>query len=124
MPREFSRASRVADQVQRELSVLVSDLTRGAKLGLVTITEVQVSPDLSHANVFVSAVGGDPLAAVRVLHEHAGQLRHSLGQVMRLKKGAPQLHFRYDAVLANAERLNTLIHKAVAEDIQHHIDEK
>lgn len=124
MPREFSRAHRVADQVQRELGELIRALTQGSKLGLVTVTEVQVSPDLQHAYVFVSVIAGDAEAAVRVLSEHAKNLRHALGQVMRLKRGAPQLHFKHDKVPAEAQRLTSLIYQAVAEDQQHHHDEE
>ncbi len=122
MPREFPRASRVADQVQRELSQLLRELTRDAKLGLVTVTEVRVSPDLTHAQVYVGVLGAPDggEAALALLQEQAGALRHALGRVMRLKKGAPQLHFRADHVPENAQRLTSLIDRAVAEDRSHH----
>lgn len=122
MPREFSRASRVADQVQRELGELLRELTRDAKLGLVTVTEVHLSPDMTHANIFVSVLGGpdNGAAALSLLHSQAGALRHSLGRVMRLKKGPPQLHFRADHLPENAQRLTSLIDRAVAEDRSHH----
>lgn len=123
MPREFSRANRVADQVQRELGELIRELVQGSKLGLVTVTEVQVAPDLQHAYVFVSVIGGDAQAAVRVLSENAVMMRRALGRVMRLKRGAPQLHFKHDKIPAEAQRLTTIINHAVAEDRQHHPDE-
>ena len=125
MPREFPRASRVADQVQRELGELLRELTRDAKLGLVTVTEVKVSPDLGHATVFVSVLGApdDGAAALSLLHDEAGSLRHALGRVMRLKKGAPQLHFKADKLPENAQRLTSLIDRAVAEDRSHHGDD-
>ncbi len=125
MPREFSRSSRIADQVQRELGELLRELTRDAKLGLVTVTEVNVSPDLSHANIFVSVLGApdDGSAALSLLHGQAGALRHALGRVMRLKKGAPHLHFKADKLPETAQRLTSLIDRAVAEDRSHHGDD-
>lgn len=125
MPREFSRASRVADQVQRELGDLLRELTRDAKLGLVTVTEVHMSPDMTHANIFVSVLGGpdNGEAALSLLHSQAGSLRHALARVMRLKKGPPQLHFKADRLPENAQRLTSLIDRAVAEDRSHHGDD-
>ena len=59
MPREFTRNDRVADALQRELAQLIRDEVRDPRLGLVNITAVEVSRDLSSAKVFVNLVGAE-----------------------------------------------------------------
>ena len=75
MAREYSRAARLADQIQRDLAELIRLEVKDPRVGLVTVTAVEVSPDLSHARVFVTtladAIGGDetiqaPAACCRV----------------------------------------------------------
>ena len=59
MAKDYSRTQRIGDQMQRELAVLIQREIKDPRLGLVTITAVDVSRDLSHAKVFITVMGKD-----------------------------------------------------------------
>lgn len=123
MPKEFPRARRVAVQLQRDLSEMLRALAQDRNLGLVSVSEVTVSPDLSHATVLVSILGADAERTRQIMAivcGHGPEFRHSLARQMRLKKGPPQLHFRHDAQLAEAARMDDLINQAVRADRSYH----
>jgi ribosome-binding factor A len=123
MPKEFPRARRVAEQIQRELSRLITVELQDPRLRLVTVTEVQVTRDLAHAKVFVSVLGSDDASeAVAALRHAAGHLRRLLGAGLRMRV-LPELHFAEDRVLVEASHLSALINQAVAEDERHHRDD-
>lgn len=122
MAKDYSRTQRVGDQMQRELAVLIQREIKDPRLGLVTITAVEVSRDLSHAKVFVTVMGKDDPEQVRlnleILSEAAGYLRMLLGKLMKVRS-IPQLHFHYDASIRRGAELSALIERAVAEDRRH-----
>ncbi|MCW3150667.1 30S ribosome-binding factor RbfA [Stutzerimonas stutzeri] len=123
MTKEFSRTQRIGDQMQRELAQLIQREIKDPRLGLVTITGVDVSRDLSHAKIFITVMGKDDDAqavthSLRILNDAAGFLRMQLGKVMKLRT-VPQLHFNYDASVRRGVELASLIERAVAEDRRH-----
>lgn len=123
MAKEYSRTQRIGDQMQRELALLIQREIKDPRLGLVTITGVDVARDLSHAKVFVTVMGQDDNAEVikqntAVLNDAAGFLRMHLGKAMKLRT-VPQLHFSYDASIRRGAELSALIERAVAEDRRH-----
>ena len=59
MPREFSRTRRVAEQMQRELAQVIQQEIKDPRVGMVTVSAVEVSKDLAVAKVFISALGND-----------------------------------------------------------------
>ena len=111
---EFKRADRVGSAMQRELAVLIRDL-KDLPGGLVTLQEVRVSRDLSHAKVYFTVIGADVDETLADLKHAAGYLRRELGHAMRLRS-VPELHFVYDTSIADGERLDSLIETAVARD--------
>lgn len=115
MPRDFPRTRRVGEQLQRELATLIRDEIRDPRLGMVSISAVEVSRDFSHAKVFFSTLGSDQDAdaSLAVLQGAAGYLRRLLGQRMTLRN-VPQLHFKQDHSLADGARLSALIDSAVS----------
>jgi ribosome-binding factor A len=119
MPREFSRASRIADQIQRDLSGLIRQEVKDPRVGLVTITDVEVNRDLSHAKIYISALA--EVAAieqsVEALQHAAGFLRHELSRTLKIRS-VPQLQFLYDESIERGVRLSHLIDQAVASDSQ------
>lgn len=116
MPREYPRRYRVADQLQRELGDLVRGIKDPAVTGMVTISGVDVSPDLSHAKVFVTLMQCEaPADTVAGLNRAAGFLRGRLGRRLRLR-GVPRLVFEYDATLDRAERVERLLRESGADD--------
>ncbi|QLF94389.1 30S ribosome-binding factor RbfA [Pseudomonas sp. ABC1] len=123
MAKEYSRTQRIGDQMQRELAQLIQREIKDPRLGLVTITAVEVSRDLSHAKVFITLMGQDEDEAaikgnLRILNDANGFLRMQIGKVMKLRS-VPQLHFHYDASIRNGAQMYSLIERALAEDRKH-----
>ncbi|NIF19750.1 30S ribosome-binding factor RbfA [Pantoea sp. Cy-639] len=122
MAKEYSRTQRIGDQMQRELSELIRREVKDPRVGLVTITAVDVSRDLGHAKVFITVMGQDDADAVpqtlKALSSAASFLRLHLGRVMQLRS-VPQLHFHFDESVSRGAHLSALIERAVAEDRQH-----
>lgn len=117
MPKEFSRSRRVAEQVKRELSVLIATEVKDPRVVGATVTEVVVSRDLAHAKVYVGLydIHADGAATVAGLQRAAGFLRGRLGAALRLRT-VPELHFIEDVTEREAHRLARVIDDAVAED--------
>jgi len=117
MPKEFPRTRRVGEQVQRELAAMIRDEIKDPRLGLVSVTAVMVSRDLSHAKVFVSVLGDaeQTAASVRVLKNAAGFLRHRLGKILHIRV-IPELRFYLDRSLEEGARMGALINAAIASD--------
>jgi len=115
VPRDFPRSRRIAEQVQRELAELIRlELKDPRVSGLVTITEVEVSPDQSHAKVFFTLLGdAEKIKATTAgLKRAGGFLRTQLAQRMKLRT-VPQLDFEYDPSIERGIRLTRLIDEAV-----------
>ena len=117
MPRDFPRTRRVGEQMQRELAALIRTEIKDPRLGMVTVSAVQVSRDLSHAKVFISVLGDAEAKqlSLQILNKAAGFLRHALGQQM-IVRNVPQLHFVYDESIERGSRLSALIDAAVKSD--------
>ncbi len=114
MPRDYSRTLRVAEQIQRELADLVRLEVKDPRVGMVTLTDVEVSADYAHAKVFFTTLGDDDqiAAATTGLNHATGFLRHELGRRIKLRS-IPQLHFVYDESVARGIRLSQLIDEAL-----------
>lgn len=121
MPRDYPRTRRVGEQMQRELANLIRTEVKDPRLGMVTISGVEVSRDLSHAKVFFTVLGDEQAKdnSLLVLKHAAGFLRKALGREMKLRS-VPELHFHYDDTLDRGMRLDALIDSAVAEDNARH----
>lgn len=115
MPRDFSRTLRVAEQVQRELADLIRLEIKDPRVGMVTLTDVEVAADYGHAKVFFTLLGeaAQIEAASEGLNHAAGFLRRELGRRIKLRT-VPQLHFHYDESVERGMRLSKLIDTAVA----------
>ena len=115
MPKDFPRTRRIAEQIQRELAELVrTELKDPRVAALVTITDVEVSADQSHAKVFFTLLGESSQVeeTSRGLTRAAGFLRTQLAHRMQLRT-IPQLTFKYDASIERGMKLSRLIDEAV-----------
>ena len=112
MAKEFSRSDRVAEQIQRELADLLQFEVKDPRVGMVTITEVEVSGDMSHAKMYYSAAEGTK-ELQKGLEKSAGFLRTQLSKRLLLRT-VPQLHFVYDASIDRGMKLSKLIDEALA----------
>ncbi|MCC6210233.1 MAG: 30S ribosome-binding factor RbfA [Burkholderiales bacterium] len=107
------RPRKVADLIQRELSGLIRLELRDPRVGMVTITSVDVSPDLTHAKVFFTLLDKNLLDdTTRGLQRAAGFLRSQLAQRMKLYT-TPELRFVYDESVERGDRLSRLIDSVV-----------
>lgn len=117
MPKEYSRSSRVAEQIRRELAELIQLEVKDPRIGLITLTGVEISPDYAHAKVFFTTLKGEAgvteiLAGLRAA---SGFLRRELGRRVRIHT-LPELHFAYDRSVEQGDRLSRLIDEAVKSD--------
>lgn len=113
---DFGRQDRVGAEIQRELAVLLRDEARDPRLNSVTIQEVRVVRDLSHAKVYFTLLDVDSAKEVaKALNKAAGFLRHRLSDEMNLRV-VPQLKFVYDVSFEHGMRLTSLIDDVVAND--------
>ena len=108
-----NRGFRIADQIQRDLSDLIARELKDPRVGLVTISAVEVTLDYAHAKVFFSVLGGDPDESERGLNAAAGFLRNGLFKRLQIHT-VPTLHFVFDRTTERAADMNALIAKAVS----------
>jgi ribosome-binding factor A len=114
MAKEYSRSHRVAEQMQRELADLLQFEVKDPRVGMVTITAVEVSGDMAHAKVFYSAAKASD-SVQKGLEKSSGFLRTQLAKRMLLRT-IPQLHFVYDESIDVGIKMAQLIEAARASD--------
>jgi ribosome-binding factor A len=110
-----ARLRRIAEQIQRELSQILRTELKDPGVGMITITDVEVSSDLAHAKVFFTTLGdAEALAQTQSgLRRASGFLRSALGQRLTVHN-TPELNFEYDASVERGARLTQLINAAVS----------
>ena len=120
MPREFTRAERVSDAVQQEIAVLIRDNVRDPRVGMLSVTDVDVSRDLAYAKVHISFVGErsqeDIDAGIAALNGASGFLRKLLSSSIKLRI-TPQLNFFYDETGRRGQHLSALIDLAISKEM-------
>lgn len=118
-PRGYNRTDRIADQMQRDLAMLVQRELKDPRLGMVTISGVKVSRDLAFADVYVTFMGiegeDEIKQGISVLTNAAGFLRSSLAKGLKLRV-MPNLRFHYDPTVVDGPKMSALINKAVSAD--------
>ncbi|MEE2730954.1 MAG: 30S ribosome-binding factor RbfA [Pseudomonadota bacterium] len=124
--RGYNRTDRIADQIQRDLAVLLQREVKDPRVGMVTINSVNVSKDLAFADVYVTFMGinedQNVEESLEVLEHAGGFLRSLLAKGIKLRV-MPRLRFHYDHTIVDGPRMSRLIDKAVAEDKARHRDE-
>ena len=107
--KSFYRSDRVSAQLRRELGTLVHDAVREHGLPSISVSDVEVTRDLAHAKVFVTALQPERSAeAMKGLKELTKPLRYELGKAMKLRH-VPELHFHYDDSVDRGERIEQLL---------------
>ncbi|SEL62141.1 ribosome-binding factor A [Roseateles sp. YR242] len=107
-----NRGLRVADQIQRDLAELIREL-KDPRIGMVTVSAVEVTPDYAHAKVYFSLLVGSPDDTQEALNEAAGFLRNGLFKRLQIHT-VPSLHFHFDRTTERAAEMGALISKANA----------
>jgi ribosome-binding factor A len=110
MPRDFGRNKRIADLVQRELADIIQRERTDTGLQLVTISYVDVSPDLTYAKIFITCLDTNrqKVEVVEILNEFAGHFRHLLSKKLTLRS-VPRIKFFYDESIERGSHISTLI---------------
>jgi ribosome-binding factor A len=107
------RTSRVGENVRDALAQILRTDLQGVDLGWVSISEVEVSPDLHYARVYMTGLKEEETKkAVEELRRLAGQIRHALGKRIHLRY-TPELDFRYDETAMRALRVETLLREVI-----------
>ncbi len=110
------RSLRVADQIQKDLAQLIAMEVKDPRIGMVTLTEVQLTPDYAHAKVFFTTLVDDPAAVQNTLSglkKASGFLRAQLGKRLHIHT-LPELHFVHDTSTTRGAALSKLIDEANA----------
>ena len=107
-----SRPDRVADQIRGELAMLLAREVHDPGIGFITLTRVQVSPDLQLARVHYTVLGDQKARAgsARALERAAPFLRRQIGARLRLKR-APELRFLFDDSVAGQDRIEQILNE-------------
>lgn len=110
MPKEFGRNQRVAQFIKEELSILVQREFPLQQYGMITLSYVDVSPDIKNATVYITALNSKltNAALINELNEKSGHCRHEISRMMTSKR-VPSIHFKYDESIARAQRLTDII---------------
>ena len=117
--REFKRTDRVADQLQKELAVLIQREVKDPRLGMVTVSGATVSRDLGYADIYVTLLGEQDPERIKenlqVLKRASGFLRSQIAKRIQLRH-VPELRFHFDESVVRGQHLSSLIDEAVSSD--------
>jgi ribosome-binding factor A len=126
MAKEFGRPQRMADYLRKELSQIIQKDMRDPRLGMVGVTDVEVSKDLLHAKVYVTVFGKDTQAQMeeplKVLNHAAGFLRTQIAQSATMRT-TPTLRFYFDESIVRGSHLSQLIDEAIEADKAMHVQD-
>ncbi len=127
MPKEFGRNQRVAQFIKEELSILIQREFPLNQYGMITLTNVDVTPDLGSAKIYVTVLGANSEESslsssaekieelVSQLNEQKGHFRQELSRMLT-SRGVPTLRFIYDESIERAQRLNDIINSVSHRD--------
>ena len=103
------RTDRVSAQLRRDLGQIVHQAVREHGLPSVSVSDVEITRDMAHAKVFVTALLPEKSAeAIKGLKALAPELRYQLAQAVRMRH-VPELHFHYDDSVDKGERIDALL---------------
>ncbi len=110
----FQRSDRVAEQVRRDLADLIRSELKDPRVGMISLTAVELTPDYAHAKVFFATLNAEHLEEVQVgLKRASGFLRRELGKRLHIHT-LPELHFVYDNSIEHGANMSLLIDRANA----------
>jgi ribosome-binding factor A len=104
------RTERLGEEIREEVARMISGELKDPRIGFVTVTRVNLGPDLRQARIFVGVLGTEKQrqASLVGLKQASGFMRRALGQRLRLRH-TPELHFQYDEGLDASDRVARLL---------------
>ncbi|MFZ7223748.1 30S ribosome-binding factor RbfA [Avibacterium avium] len=119
MAREFKRSDRVAQELQKEIAVILQREVKDPRIGMVTVSDVEVSRDLAYAKVFVTFLFDQDDSVIesgmKGLEKASPYIRSLLAKAMRLRI-VPELRFIYDQSLVEGMRMSNLVSEVIRDD--------
>ena len=127
MAKEFGRPQRVAQEMQKEIAIILQREIKDPRLGMMTtVSGVEVSRDLAYAKVFVTFLNDKDEQSVKegikVLQDASGYIRSLLGKAMRLRI-VPELTFFYDNSLVEGMRMSNLVSNVIRNDDERRVND-
>lgn len=117
--RDFSRTDRVGQQIQKEIAVILQREIKDPRLGMATVSAVEVSRDLAYAKIFVTILNTQDEdksnESIAILNEATGFIRSLLGKRIRARI-MPNLKFVLDRSLLEGMHMSNLVDKVIRED--------
>ena len=127
MSREFKRSDRVAQELQKEIAVILQREVKDPRIGMVTVSDGEISRDLAYAKIYVTFLFDNDQDAITRglagLNNASGYIRTLVGKAMRLRI-VPELKFFYDKSLVEGMRMSNLVTNVVRQDQARHVDEE
>ena len=115
-PKDFKRSERVAGQLRRDLARLIQQEVKDPEVGFVSLSDVEVTRDLSHAKVFITVFEPEKAKeSLKALRRASTFLRLRLSQELRLRH-VPELHFVHDDSVERGSHIDELISRALSSD--------
>ena len=125
MSREFKRSDRVAQELKKEVAVILQREVKDPRIGMVTVSDVEVSRDLAYAKIFVTFLFDNDQEAIvqgmKGLEKASPYIRSLVGKVMRLRI-VPELRFIYDESLVEGMRMSNLVTSVVKHDDERRVN--
>jgi ribosome-binding factor A len=125
MAKAFNRSSRVGHELQKEIAIILQREIKDPRLGMVTVSGVDISRDLAYAKVFVTFLNDEDPEIVeqglQVLNDAKGYIRTLIGKAMRLRI-IPEIKFFYDESLVKGMQMSTLVSDVIKHDNERHKD--
>lgn len=123
MSREFKRSDRVAQELKKEVAVILQREVKDPRIGMVTVSDVEVSRDLAYAKIFITFLFDNDQEAInqgmKGLEKASPYIRSLVGKAMRLRI-VPELRFIYDESLVEGMRMSNLVSNVIREDEAKH----
>lgn len=127
MSREFKRSDRVAQELQKEIAVILQREVKDPRIGMVTVSDVEVSRDLAYAKIFVTFLFDNDQSAIeqgmKGLEKASPYIRSLVGKAMRLRI-VPELRFIYDQSLVEGMRMSNLVSNVIKNDEAKHKEDE
>ncbi len=126
MAKEYSRTQRVAQQIQKEIALILQREVKDPRISMVTVSGVDVSRDLAYAKIHVTflTVGDQtPEGGLAALEEAKWYIRTLLGKAIRLRI-TPEISFFFDESLTEGMRISNLVTQTVRDDEARHVDDE
>ncbi|EPF5077988.1 30S ribosome-binding factor RbfA [Yersinia enterocolitica] len=129
MAKEFSRSQRVSQEMQKEIALILQREIKDPRVGMATVSGIELSRDLAYAKVFVTFLNvltdnANPDTVkngIKALQDASGYIRTLLGKAMRLRI-VPELTFAYDNSLIEGMRMSNLVTNVIKNDVERQVN--